>query len=197
MASKLTSAILAFGLLLPVFPATASHDHYDANQYYFGFALGFPAADEECDYHGYNCDGSDTSFKVYGGKRLHENFAIEISFQDLGKLRDRKGSLTTTAESEGINFSLHGIIPVTDLGYFYGKAGYMLWDTEYTRIDTSTEHIDDDGGEFTYGLGFAFMFGEKYDFRIEYERLNELGDEFVPGGDFITVFSFGGTVYLD
>jgi len=41
------------------------------------------------------------------------------------------------------------------------------------------------------------MFNQKYDFRVEFERLNELGDEFVPGGDSITVFSFGGTIYLD
>lgn len=196
MKFKYFTRILVIGLLLAASPAQADYD--DNNPFYFGFALGIPSADEECDYYyHYDCDGSDTSFKFYGGKRLHENFAIEISYQDLGKLRDREFNLTTTAESEGFNISLHGIIPISDLGYFYGKAGYMLWDTEYTRIETSTERSDDEGEDFTYGLGFAFLFGEKYDFRVEYERLNELGDEFVDGGDWITVFSFGGSIYLD
>lgn len=196
MALKSFTRILACGLLftgLPVF----GHDHYNENSFYFGFGLGVPSADEECDYHGYDCDGSDSSFKIYAGKRLHENVAIEASYQDLGKLRDREGTLTTTAESEGINLSLHGIIPIEGIGYFYGKAGYMLWDTEYTRTDSSVEHSDDDGGDFTYGIGFAFLFSQKYDFRFEFERLNELGDEFVPGGDSITVFTFGGTIYLE
>jgi len=197
MSVKYFAAMLAYGLLVSAFPAMADHSHYDSDPFYFGFALGIPGSDEECDYHGYDCDGSDTSFKFYGGKRLHENLAFEISYQDLGKIRDQKINLTTTAESEGVNFSLHGIIPVEGIGYFYGKAGYMLWDTEYTRIDTNVERIDDDGGDFTYGIGFAFMFNQKYDFRVEFERLNELGDEFVPGGDSITVFSFGGTIYLD
>lgn len=195
MGFKYVGGILVTCLLLATLPAQAQE--YGEQPFYFGFALGFPGSDEECDYYSYDCDGSDTSFKFYGGKRLHENLAFEISFQDLGKIRDREGSLTTTAESEGFNFSLHGIIPVADVGYFYGKAGYMLWDTEYTRIDSSVERIDDDGGDFTYGVGFAFMFDEQYDFRIEFERLNELGDEFVPGGDSITVFSFGGSIYLD
>jgi OOP family OmpA-OmpF porin len=195
MGFKYVGGILVTCLLLATLPAQAQE--YGEQPFYFGFALGFPGSDEECDYYSYDCDGSDTSFKFYGGKRLHENLAFEISFQDLGKIRDREGSLTTTAESEGFNFSLHGIIPVADVGYFYGKAGYMLWDTEYTRIDSSVERIDDDGGDFTYGVGFALMFDEQYDFRIEFERLNELGDEFVPGGDSITVFSFGGSIYLD
>ena len=189
---------LVFCEFLLVFcTAQASHDYQSGDPFYFGFAFGFAGADQECDYHGYDCDGNDESFKVYGGKRLHENIAVEVSYQDLGRLRDRNVNLTTVAESEGLNVSLHGIIPVEGIGYFYGKAGYILWDTEYTRIDARTVSSDDDGSDFTYGVGFAFMFGQKYDFRIEYERLNELGDEFVPGGDHITVISFGGTIYLE
>jgi OOP family OmpA-OmpF porin len=186
---------LALGLLL-LAGAVRADQHTDSSLY-LGFAIGFPGSDEECDYHGYDCDGSDTAFKIYGGKRFHENLGFEISFQDLGKLRDEEGSLTTTAESEGVNFSLLGIIPVSDVGYFYGKAGYMLWDTRYRRIDAGSETIDDDGSDFTYGMGFAFLFGEKYDFRVEFERLNDLDDNFVDGGSSITSFSFGGTIYLD
>jgi len=197
MPCKHLVAFLTCALLLATGSTQAAHADEPAYSPYIGFAFGIPGADEECDYHGYDCDGSDTSFKIYGGKRFHENIAFEISYQDLGKIRDREPDLTTTAESEGINFSLHGIIPVADVGYFYGKAGYMLWDTKYTRIGASTVSSDDDGGDFTYGIGFAFLFGEKYDFRIEWERLNELGDEFVPGGDNITSISFGGTIYLE
>ena len=197
MSVKYFARILACGLLVSALPAMADYNQYDSNLFYFGFALGVAGSDEECDYYGYNCDGSDTSFKLYGGKRLHENLAFEISYQDLGKIRDRDFNRTTTAESEGINFSLLGIIPVNELGYFYGKVGYMIWDTDYTRIETSIERSDDDGDDFTYGIGFAFMFNQPYDFRIEYEKLNELGDEFVPGGDSITVFSIGGTIYID
>ena len=153
-----------FGLFVSA--ASADHDTH-SSPLYFGFALGFPDADDGCDYHGYDCDDSGTSFKIYGGKRLHENLAVEVSFQDLGKLRNDEGRVTNTAESEGVNLSLLGIIPVSEVGYFYGKAGYMFTDTDYTRIDDTTTRSSDDSTDFTYGLGFAFTFDDRYDFRIE------------------------------
>jgi OOP family OmpA-OmpF porin len=197
MTFKNLSGIIGGCLLLLVTQVQAHSQHDHSYPFYGGFALGFSSADEDCDYYGYNCDGDDTSFKFYGGKRFHENLAIEVSYQDLGKLNDEQGPVTTTAESSGFNFSLHGIIPVSDFWYFYGKAGFMAWDTDYTRVGTSTTRTDDDGTDFTFGAGFAFTFDEKYEFRLEFERLNELDDNFTPGGSYITVFSFGGTINFE
>ena len=172
----------------------------EADEYpiYGGFGLGFSSADSDCDYHGYDCDGNDTSFRVYAGKRLHENLALEISFQDLGKLDDERFSSTTTAESSGINISLLGIIPLESTGFFYGKIGVIASETEYTHIDSSNNitRSDNDDSGLSYGAGFAYTFNNKYDIRIEFERLNELNDDFTPGGAYVTVLSFGGTIYF-
>ena len=193
---RIVTALTALWLLFPGTPAQAEHEpHYPL---YFGFAIGFPGADEQCDYHGYNCDGSDTGFKFYGGKQLHENIAVEVSYQDLGRLRKDRGSFDTIAESEGINLSLIGIIPVGEAAFFYGKAGYILSDTTYTRVENGvTTKTDDDGSDFTFGAGFGFRFNRKYDLRAEFESLNDLSDDYVPGGDTITSFSIGGTIYLE
>ncbi len=59
------------------------------------------------------------------------------------------------------------------------------------------ETSEDESSDFTYGIGFAFNFDDDYDFRVEFERLNELNDDFVVGGSSITSFSFGGTIYLE
>ena len=195
--NKCKYRLLIGGLLLLSSFSAAAHETDVEFPWYGGFALGFASADQDCDYYGYNCDGDDTSFKVYAGKRVHENLGFEVSFQDLGKIRDKGTTQDTIAESSGVNFSLLGIIPVGEFGFFYGKFGYMLWEADYTRTGTSTTTSDEDDGDVTYGAGFAFMFGEKYDFRIEYERLNELGDDFVPGGEPITVLSLGGTIYFE
>ncbi len=179
-------------LVFLVVPAKAEHSDQENYPFYGGFALGFSSADSECGYSGYDCDGTDTAFKIYAGKRVHKNLGLEVSFHDLGRIRDRGSVVDVTAKSYGVNFSLLGIIPVTDYGYFYGKAGYMLWNAEYDRSDSST--IDDDGEDFTYGAGFAYSWDENYDFRIEFERLNELGDDFVSGGSPVTVLYLAGTI---
>jgi OOP family OmpA-OmpF porin len=182
----------AISLLLAALPLRA--DNGAEYPFYGGFALGFASADSNCDYYGYNCDGTDTTFKIYAGKQIHRNLGFEIAFHDLGKLRNDGFKDTATAESQGINLSLLGIIPVSDLGYFYGKAGYMAWNTDYTRNGTSTTRSDEDGTDFTYGAGFAFTFSPDYDFRIEFERLNDLGDDFVPGGAPIEVLYLSGSI---
>ena len=183
-------------LVLLLSPARAEHE--PGHPWYLGFALMFTSADPDCDYYGYNCDGTDTGFKVYGGKRLHENLAIELAYMDLGKLRDKDGDRTSVAESEGINLSLLGIIPTGDIGFFYGKAGVMASETTITRENRNgTRKFDEDSTDFTYGAGYAVTFGGKYDFRFEIERLNDLSSDFVPGGDAITAFNLGGTIYFE
>jgi OOP family OmpA-OmpF porin len=196
---KLKNLSRIIGGCLLLFAAQAHSQQDDYYPFYGGFALGFAESDEDCDYYyyDYDCDGDDTGFKVYGGKRFHENLAFEISFQDLGKLDNEQGSITTTAETSGFNFSLHGIIPVSEIGYFYGKAGFMAWETDYKRVGTTTTTSDDDGTDFTFGAGFAFAFAEKYEFRVEFERLNELDDDFTPGGSYITMFSFGAAIKFE
>ena len=181
-------------LFLLVFPL---HAETDAEYpFHAGFALGFASADSDCDYYGYNCDGTDTTFKIYAGKRVHENVGFELAFHDLGKIRNQSRNGSSTAESRGLNFSLLGIIPVSPTGYLYGKAGYMRWNADYTLTGTNSGSSDEDGSDFTYGAGFAFTFSEDYDFRIEYERLNDLGDDFVAGGAPIEVLYFAGSINI-
>jgi hypothetical protein len=195
MFGRIFATLVATLLLAP--GAGLADDLRQDYPFYGGFALGFASAsDSNCDYYGYNCDGNDLSFKLYGGKRLHRNLAVELGFYDLGKLKNKGSLVTTTAETQGLNLSLLGIIPAGGLGFFYGKAGVMAWDTDYTRIETTTSRSSDSGTEFTYGAGFAFTGGGDYDFRIEYERLNELGDAYVDGGSTVSVLNFAGTIYF-
>ena len=73
----------------------------------------------------------------------------------------------------------------------------MAWEADYTRTDSTTSRSSDDGTDFTYGAGFAFVFEDKYEFRIEYERLNELGDEYTSGGTPLSTFNFAGSIYFN
>lgn len=189
MTARIVTALAGCFMLL----ASASSWAEDSVTYptYAGFALGFASAGSSCYYYSYDCDGTDTTFKIYAGKRLHENFGVEIAYHDLGKLRDKNFFSSTTAESDGINLSLLGIIPVSDNGYFYGKAGYMWWDADYSYSGSPITR-DESGTDVTYGIGFAFTPNPKFDFRMEIERLNEFGDDFIHGGAEVLVLYFAG-----
>jgi hypothetical protein len=195
MPGKIHSTLFALCLLAPVASPSVSAD--EELPFYGGFALGFASASgSNCDYYGYNCDGNDTTFKVYAGKRLHQNLAVEFAYYDLGKLTNKSTFASTSAQTQALNLSLLGIIPLTDVGYFYGKAGVTATDTDITRSGTDSGSSSESGSDFSYGAGFAYTFG-KYDFRIEYERLYELGDAYEPGGSTVTVLNFAGTIYFN
>jgi OOP family OmpA-OmpF porin len=197
MSAKIHTSLVGTFLLLQAI--TISADESGSYPYYGGFNLGFSQADQDCgyDYYDYDCDGEDTSFSFYGGKRFHKNLAFEVAYLDLGKLDNEKGYSTTTAETTGINFSFLGIIPFESSGYLYGKAGFMSWKTDYSSDESGTTTTsDDDGTDFTFGIGYAFIIQDSYEFRVEFERLNELNDDFNDGGSYITNLTFGGNVYF-
>lgn len=193
--TKKAYASLAGSLLMLALPLLAAeHESYP---FYIGSTLGFSQADQDCEYYNSDCDGEDISFSFYVGKRFHENLAFEVAYLDLGKLDNDQGLFTTTGETSGFNFSLLGILPPGNFGYLYGKVGIMVWQTDYTRVDHTTNATtsnDDDGTDFTFGIGLAFAFANKYEFRIELERLNELDDNFNSGGSYITNFTLGGNI---
>ena len=182
--------------LLALLAATAAQAQ-DYRDSYLGFGIGFASADSDCDRDGFNCDGDDTAIKLYAGRRFHQNLAVELALQDFGKLKDEAGSITRTADVQGANLSLHGIIPLDQFGYFYGKLGAIAWEADYRSSDSPGDRVSGDGTDLSYGIGFAFILDGKYDLRIEYERLNELDDEFTPGGAAIDSLNFTGSVYLD
>ncbi len=195
MIRRFLFAVSALGALQAT-PAQAADE--GGYPFFGGFAIGFASADEDCDYYGYDCDGEDTSIKFFAGKRLHENIAIEVSFQDLGKLDNEEGAAVITAETSGVNLSLVAIIPTGNVGYLYGKIGAIAWQADYRRFESgSSTSSEDDGTDFTYGAGFAWQFDEKYELRFEFERLHELGDEFTPGGAYASNFTIGGVIQFN
>jgi len=170
----------------------------NADEKYAGFSLGFGAADQECDYFDYSCDGDDIFFKMYGGYKFHPNFAVEASYQDIGNIKDKSASLVTSAQSEGINISILAFIPLSEGFELYAKMGHMTSDTKYTRTSNITETSTEDESNFTFGAGLLWDFESvdenRYQLRFEFEKLQELSDQFVSGGANITAWSFGGAI---
>jgi len=167
---------------------------------YLGLAIGVSAADEVCEetpgINVYDCEGSTTGRKLFGGIRVHKYAAVEASYMDMGELAKTIDTTRITAESTGTNFSIVGIYPIGDYQAdsflnleLFGKLGLLLWDTTVIN-HASGASSDDDGTDLSYGIG-ASVGGEKLFLTLEFEVLNEINGEYSPGGSTLTYGSIG------
>ena len=80
---------------------------------YVGFSIGQATMEAACNessgISGVSCEDSDTSFKVYGGAKIHQNFAFEVSYIDMGESVITDNVDTLTIEAAGLNSSVFGI----------------------------------------------------------------------------------------
>jgi hypothetical protein len=114
-------------------------------------------------------DDEDNSWKVIGGFRFHENFAVEANYIDFGELSARQliGTGSVTAEAKGISLFAVGLIPVPYVDLFAKIGG--------AKIDAKTRglltNFDDDTTEFAYGAGAQWRW-RNLAVRAEYEKFD-------------------------
>src|SRR5687768_10447091 len=70
----------------------------------------------------------DNSWKVIGGFRFHENFAVEANYVDFGELSARQliGTGSVTAEAKGLSLFAVGLIPVPYVDLFAKVGGAKI-----------------------------------------------------------------------
>lgn len=127
---------------------------------YLGIGAG-PANYSEASF-----DESDTGFTLYGGIRIHENFALELSYTDFGKQEGDYNSLNASVEVTGLGFSALGILPINDKFDIIGKIGFISWDADVT-LDSLTS--SDDGTDLLYGIGAQYNINEAFTIRGVWE----------------------------
>lgn len=87
-----------------------------------------------------------------------------------------------------------GIAPVSKSVDFFGKVGFMFWDTKADVSGSIVSSAEASGTDVTFGLGFDFGLGEHFALRLEFEKFNGVGDETTSGQSAITLFSLGGII---
>jgi hypothetical protein len=167
----------SFGLALVVCLATP----YVASAADNGFYLGGSASDVSSEYSATAGAGpvrDDDGFKLIGGFRPLDSFAVEANYADFGTTRAPLNIACVTtpcpseasAEAQALSLSAVGLfaLPFVDL---YGRVGVARWESE-NRILVSQKG---EGTDPTYGAGVQFRFGS-FAVRVEYERF-EFGDD--------------------
>jgi opacity protein-like surface antigen len=127
----------------------------------------------------------DTSWKLIGGFRPIDNFAVELNYIDLGN--ESRNTAAGRFEAEGKAYAAYavGFIPVGPVDLF-AKGGLVRWESEASFSGLGGFRLDDDGTEFGYGAGVQVRLGS-LGARLEYEQFD------VENTDGVELLSLGVT----
>ena len=137
-------------------------------------------------------DDKDGAWKLYGGWRFHRYGAIELGYLDFGSAttqydvgvpqgvarRDGRYRLT------GWETSLAGTLPVGDRATVFAKAGVLFSRLKYS--ESGTNQFDEptsfsatnNQSRFIWGLGGSFEVWQALSGRLEWQRVEKVGETF-------------------
>ena len=133
-------------------------------------------------------DIDSTSWKVYGGFRPLNVFAVEADYLDLGSQTNTFVTTTTHSDAKAFAGYAVGFLPIP-LPYLdvFGKAGLARWRLNGSSVGPITS-FSTNGTEFAWGVGTQVHAGN-FGARLEYERFN------IPSTNGADVVSLG--LYLN
>jgi len=148
--------------------------------FYAGASVGkTKLSDEGFDSFGVDVDESDTGFKIFGGYSFNENFAVEVSWFDLGEVSGTLndpffGDIDFDVGVSGLNASAVGRVPVSETFSLFGKIGFASYDLDGHATISGVGSGSDSESEtdLTYGVGAALSFGGQWEVRAEFEAIN-------------------------
>ena len=112
----------------------------------------------------------DTSWKLIGGFRPLDSFAVELNYMDLGDESRSAGGVQFNAEGKAYAAYAVGFLPVGPVDLF-AKGGLVRWESEATASGPLGFQFDEDGTEFGYGVGVQVRLGS-LGARLEYEQFD-------------------------
>ncbi len=129
---------------------------------YVGASIGSAGVDDPQG----GVDGSDTGFRLFGGYRFNENWAVEGFYADFGAPEDDFFGIASR-EITGIGAQIVGAFPVSDKVELFANLGFISWEEDFSVLGIVAG--GDDGEDLTYGIGVMFNFSEQVSIRGEWE----------------------------
>jgi OOP family OmpA-OmpF porin len=128
----------------------------------------------------FSSDQRDTAYKLFVGKQLNKNFALEAGYFDLGKYNFQAattppGSLNGEVGFRGLNLDMLAQLPLSERFSIYARLGmnYARTDSHFTGdrlFAVSNPHSSDNKLNPKVGLGMEYKFTEALAIRGEAER---------------------------
>jgi OOP family OmpA-OmpF porin len=132
---------------------------------YIGGAIGESATQVDV----YNVDESETAYKLFGGYRFNQFFAVQLDYMDLGRTDSSVGTQHLQIDTRGYAARIEGTLP---LAFFelYATAGLI-----FSSVDgdlNGTEIFSSSDSDPVYGVGAGLEGAERLVLRLEYEIMD-------------------------
>jgi OOP family OmpA-OmpF porin len=115
----------------------------------------------------FNHDQGDTAYNIYAGGYFSNNFGVEIGYTDFGSV-NRAGGRT---KADGLNLSLVGKLPVSNMFNLLGKIGATYGRTDVSSAAGSGVTAGTENGfDWSYGVGAEYSFTPKWSAVVQYDE---------------------------
>ncbi len=135
----------------------------DYSRGYIGASIGL----SDIDVRGFD-EGSSVS--ISGGLRINRNFALEVSYIDLGELDDNFIPVWTVGV-DGINFAAVVIFPASQQVDIFAKLGMYKWDFSLSE-EGAGEIYSETGTDLSLGFGAAINIAPQFAVVFEYQQFD-------------------------
>ncbi|MFA6016150.1 MAG: OmpA family protein [Gallionellaceae bacterium] len=113
-------------------------------------------------------DYSQLAFKLYGGYKFNENFAVEGGYFDLGRFgytatTTPTGSLSGHIKLKGINIDAVGFLPVTEKLSAFARAGVSYAEAKDTFTSSGAVATPTIPNPSETAMNYKFGFGAQYE----------------------------------
>ena len=145
---------------------------YSKNQDYDCNACGDPRT---------SLDDSGFAYKIFGGYRLHRNFALSVGYLDLADTKAASvggsGEWNDRLKVDGFYAAAHGILPVTDKIDVFATLGALHWNQKVAFSSVPfTDSGSFNGTDLMYGLGASYALNKPgAKLQLEWNRLTDVG----------------------
>jgi OOP family OmpA-OmpF porin len=179
----LAAAALALGGLIAAFQAPAQG-------IYIGASAGTSSFDSDITtglVTSGTVDKESSGYKIYVGYEFNQNFAVDVSYVDLGSAAYSGSYFGTpvtngTVDVWGLNLSAVGTLPLNSTFAVFGRVGLFAWEAKAKDTTGGVPFSDVvSGGDFSFGAGLNVRFSKNLSARVEWERFGLTGYDFDLG----------------
>ncbi len=148
--NQVQTALLSLFLLLPL---CAQAD----KGFFVGGSIGSAQLSEDFD--GLNIDTSSTSFRILGGWRFNDYFAVEGGYHDFGDFEqkiDVNGTrVSASLSADGFTLGVGGYFPLGERFSVTGRFGMFYWNGRAEINNVSQATPEDNNPYFGAGISYA------------------------------------------